>query len=432
MSFFATALGLERRGAEDPAQPLNWAGLADVVQGTATRAGLRISPDTVMRLSTVYVCVRVLSETVGTLHWHLYHRRADGGKDRAVGRPLYNRIRYEPNPEMTSQELRESLAAHLMLRGMAYGELERNGRGDIEAIWPLHPDYTRLVRKRADGRLWCVTINPQTGQEVGLPPGRYWRIRGFGTDPYQGLSPVAQARESLALAAALEGYAGYFFANNSQPGGVLETERSLSDLAKQNMKESWQEAHGGLEKAHRVAVLEAGVKWKQVGLSNEDAQFLEARKFQRSEIYALFRIPAHMAGDLEHATFSNIEHQKLEFYDAVLPYCERMEGSAHRDMVGEADKGRLFVKHNMAGLVRGDFKTRMEGYALGRQWGWWNVDEIRENEDLNPLPDGKGQIYLEPLNMVPAGSQASATTPSPATTPGKARPGSAQDDAEGD
>lgn len=403
MGLLSGALGL--RSVEDPSTPLDWNGLASLIGARPTASGVTVSPETAMRISTVFTCVRVLGETVGALNWHLFDRRPDGGKDRAEGDPLYSRIRYEPNPEMTSQELRETLTTHLALRGMAYCEKELDGAGNVVNLWPLRPDKIRLKRHPINGGLGYDVTLP-SGQVLWLPGYRVWRVRGFGTDPLTGLSPIGEAREAFAMALALEEYQARYFLNDSRPGGVLKTDKRLSDESAARVQKSWTEAHAGLSNAHRVAVLEEGLTWQQVGLSNSDAQFMELRKYTRSELIAMFRLPAHKAGDLEHATFSNIEHQQIEFYDAVLPYCLRLENTAHRDLLPEARKHRQFVKHNMAGLVRGDFRTRMQGYALGRQWGWWSVDEIRENEDLNPLPDGQGKIYMEPLNMRPAGTQA--------------------------
>ncbi|HEY0838790.1 MAG TPA: phage portal protein, partial [Vulgatibacter sp.] len=154
------------------------------------------------------------------------------------------------------------------------------------------------------------------------------------------------------------------------------------------------------------AILEEGMTWTPLTMSMEDAQYIETRKFQRGEIASLFRVPPHMIGDLERATFSNIEQQSIDFVTHSLrPWLVRIEQSIVRDLLLPSERREFFPRFNVEGLLRGDFKSRMEGYAIGRNIGVFNADEIRDLEDRSPIPDGAGKVYLQPLNMDVAGAK---------------------------
>lgn len=367
------------------------------VSGYQTAAGVTIRPDTAMQSAAVFACVRVISETVASLPLILYRRVRGGGKVRAWDHPLYRVLHDIANPEMTAFDARETLVGHAALWGNAYAEIEYNSAGEVVAIWPLRPDRTHMER-REDGSLWYVT-ELQDGKRVGLPSYRVWHTRGFF-----GLSPILEARNAVGLALAAEEYGARFFSNDSRPGGVLKHKGRLSPEAAKRLKESWEAAHSGLSYAHRVAVLEEGVEWQSIGIPPEDAQYLETRKFQVNEIARLFRVPPHLIGDLDRATFSNIEQQSIEFVvHCIRPWLVRFEQSAWRDLLTESERETLFCEHLVDGLLRGDIESRYRAYAIGRQWGWLSVDEIRARENMNPLPEGAGKEYLVPLNMVPAG-----------------------------
>lgn len=361
-------------------------------------AGTTVRPDTAMRCAAVFACVRGIAETVASLPLPVYRRLAGGGKERAPMHPLYRVLHDQANPEMTAMELREVLVGHACLWGHAYTEIELDGAGNVAALWPLRPDRTWAERDE-QGQLWYVTEIERLGARVALPAYRVWHTQGF-----MGLSPIAQAREAIGLALAAEEYGARFFSNDSRPGGVLKTAKTLSPAAADRLKASWEAAHSGLSKAHRVAVLEEGVEWQQVGIPPEDAQYLETRKYQVAEIARIFRVPLHMIADLDRATFSNIEQQSIEFVvHCIRPWLVRFEQSIKRDLFTERDRADYFAEHVVDGLLRGDVASRYQAYAIGRQWGWLSADDIRELENMNPLPDGSGKIYLTPMNMIPAG-----------------------------
>lgn len=379
--------------------------------GPESAAGVSVTPKTALYSTAVYACVRILAETVASLPLHVYRRLPGGGKERATQHYLYPVLHHSPNPEMTAFELREALMGHLLLWGNAYCEIEYDGAGRVIGLWPLRPD--RMVVERGKGvsadtdwdtggRLrYRYTL--ATGQEVILPAERVMHLRGLSFNGIIGYSPIALAREAIGLARATEEFGARFFGQGTHPGGIVEHPGRLSPEAHERLKKSLAEKYSGLGKSHRLLILEEGMSWKQVGIPPEDAQFLETRKFQVTEIARIFRVPPHMLADLERATFSNIEHQSIEFVvHTVRPWLVRWEQAILRDLVPPEERNSIFAEHLVDGLLRGDIKSRYEAYAVGRQNGWLCADDIREMENMNPLPDGQGKVYLIPLNMIPA------------------------------
>ena len=236
---------------------------------------------------------------------------------------------------------------------------------------------------------------------VTLQPSDVLHIPGLGFDGLVGYSPIAMAKNAIGMAIACEEYGAKFFANGAAPGGVLEHPGTIKDP--QRVRESWQFTFGGSGNANKIAVLEEGMKYTPIGISPEQAQFLETRKFQINEIARIFRVPPHMVGDLEKSSFSNIEQQSLEFVKYTLdPWVIRWEQSIQRSLLSADEKSKYFVKFNLEGLLRGDYQSRMNGYAIGRQNGWMSANDIRELENLDRIPaeDG-GDLYLINGNMLP-------------------------------
>ncbi|MBC7193875.1 phage portal protein, partial [Marinobacter sp.] len=348
-----------------------------------------------------FSAVDILSRTLASLPLTVYWRLQGGGKERAIDHPLYSILHDLPNPEMTSFELRQALMGHLALWGNAFAEIERDNAGRVVALWPLRPDRM-TVKRDQQGLLYVYRIGT-TEEEVALRQRNVMHIRGLSSDGIIGYSPIRMAREAIGLALATEEFGARFFGNGSRPGGVLQHPGKLSDEAARRLKKSWEEMHQGLTQAHRVAILEEGMTWQQVGIPPEDAQFLETRKFQVTEIARIFHIPPHMLADLERSTFSNIEHQGIEFVvHTMRPWLVCWEQAIKRDLFLPSERNIYFAEFLVDGLLRGDIKSRYEAYAVGRQNGWLSADDIRELENMNPLPDGQGKVYLVPLNMVPA------------------------------
>ena len=364
-----------------------------------TGSGMRVSPDSALRLAAVYACVRILSETMASLPLVLYRPRADGGKDQVTDHWLFRLLAKRPNRFQNPFEWREMLQSHLVLRGNAYNQIVTNPRGEVVELLPLHPDRVRL-ELLASGE-YRYRFTDRTGADNILPRGQVWHLRGLSSDGLLGLSPIDLARESLGMALAAQDYGARFFANDAKPtGGWIEFPGSFKDSeAKKVFRESYQQAQSGANRG-KVLVLENGMKFHEIGVTNRDAQFLELRKFQITDIARLFRVPPHMIADLDRATFSNIEQQSLEFVmHTMTPWAERWEASIESELMLDGEE--LEVEFDFANLMRGDAASRASYYQSGIQNGWLTRNEARIAENLNPL-DGLDEP-LRPLNMVEEG-----------------------------
>ena len=370
------------------------------IGAAGTDAGVSVTPSTAIQSTAVLACVRLLAETLASLPLPVYTWRKDGGKELAPRHYLYSILHDEPNPEMSSFDLREVLMGHLALWGNAYCNIEFDNAGRVKYLWPLRPDRMQMRRSRETGAVEYI-YQMQDSQARLLAAAEIWHLRGFGGDGLSGYSPIALARQAVGLALATEAFGARFFGNGARPGLVLEHPGKLSDEAHRRLRESWEERHQGLDHSHRVAVLEEGMKVEQIGMPPEDAQFLQTRSFQVSEIARIYRVPPHMIGDLERATFSNIEQMSIEFVEYTLrPWMERWEQSIQRTLFMPGERGAYFAEFFVDGLLRGDVQSRYSAYATARQWGWLSINDIRKLENLNPVADG--DAYLQPLNMAPA------------------------------
>ena len=372
-------------------------------------AGKRVNEQSAMQMTAVYSCVRILAEAVAGLPLHLYRYKEDGGKEKALDHPLYLLLHDEPNPEMSSFVFRETLMTHLLLWGNAYAQIIRNGKGEVIALYPLMPNRM-VVDRDIHGQLYYQYTRSteeaptMKGVTVNLPPSDVLHIPGLGFDGLVGYSPIAMAKNAIGMAIACEEYGAKFFANGAAPGGVLEHPGTIKDP--QRVRESWQSTFGGSGNSNKIAVLEEGMKYTPIGISPEQAQFLETRKFQINEIARIFRVPPHMVGDLEKSSFSNIEQQSLEFVKYTLePWLVRWEQSIQRTLFSPEEKKRYFAKFNVEGLLRGDYASRMSGYATARQNGWMSANDIRELENMDRIPaEEGGDLYLINGNMLPLGN----------------------------
>ena len=367
-------------------------------------SGKRVNERSAMQMTAVYSCVRILSEAVASLPLHFYEYKTDGNKVKAVGHPLYTLLHDEPNPEMTSFIFRETLMTHLLLWGNAYAQIIRNGKGEIIALYPLMPDRMKVDRDE-HGYLYYeyqVSLDDaptNKGATVKLTPDEVMHIPGLGFDGLVGYSPIAMAKNAIGLGIAAEEYGSKFYANGAAPSGVLEHPGTLKDPSK--VRDSWTQTFGGSSNSHKVAVLEEGMKYTPISISPNEAQFLETRKFQIDEIARIFRVPPHMVGDLEKSSFSNIEQQSLEFVKYTLdPWVSRWEQNMARSLLSKEEKKKYFIKFNVDGLLRGDYQSRMNGYATARQNGWMSANDIRELENLDRIPtELGGDLYLINGNM---------------------------------
>jgi HK97 family phage portal protein len=407
----------ERRAAQLSIAQLD-AAMDLAIAGPGSVAGIQVTPDSAMRLATVFAVVRVLAESVASLPFITYKKLADGGKERATDHPLYDLLRYEPNPETTALEFWETAMGHLLLWGNFYAQIERNGYG-VVALWPLRPD--RMAVARLDDQVIYVYREPN-GQTTGFRFDEIFHVRGLSFDGLTGVSPIAYARESIGLALAAEAYGARFFANDSRPGGLLSYAGKMNKEAKDRLREAWAEMQSGANRG-KVGVLDDGWSWQQIGVPPEDAQFLETRKYQRTDICAIFRVPPHKVGDLERATFSNIEHQSIEFVtDSLRPWLVRIEQAVRRDLFRiTAGKRSHFAEFLVDALLRGDAMSRSQALAIQRQNGVITANEWREVENRNRVEGGDDLLVngaMTPLDQVGAPPPPPPAPALPAPPPG--------------
>jgi HK97 family phage portal protein len=410
--------GKDTTSSDAPAQWfLDWAR-----GGEDTLSGVAVSHETAMRLSAVWTCVRVRSEDIGKLPCFLYQRLPNGGKRRASDHPLFALIRERPNPYQTAFEFRQLLQAWVDLRGNGYALKEIDGRGRVAALWPLNPTWVTVMRVAGSWELFYRVAIPQR-ETFTAPAEDIFHLRGLSLDGYCGVSPIRYHRETIGLGIAAQKYGAAFFGNSAQPQGAIKLPGVMSKDAAEKLRADWEEKYRGVDNAKRLAIFDGGMEWVQTGMDNNDAQYLETRKFQNQEIRAMYRLPAHKAGDLERATFSNIEQQALEYVtDCLMTEMVRWEQSLKRDLLLESEQQDYFFEFLPDALLRGDIKSRYEALAIARQWGIINADEWRDKENMNPLPPaGRGDAYLWPLNFGEAGKLPPVSGTAPNLSPAGAK-----------
>jgi HK97 family phage portal protein len=391
-----------------PRNPMDdrWYGL-----GTSMSvAGVPVDAETAMKISAVWACVRLLSETIASLPLMVYRRLDNGGRERATNHPLFAVLHDQPNQWQTAFEFVEMLTGHALLRGNGYAEILPGPRGPVDQLVPIHPDRV-AVEKLSNGRL-RYQVREDNGTRRAILQDDMFHLRGLSNDGMSGLAVIDYARDSFGLTLATERYGGRFFRNDSRPGGVLRTAKTLSEPAQKRLKGNWEELHTGSNQ-HRVAVLEEGLEWQQIGITPEQGQFLGTREFNAEEVCRWFRVPPHMAGVTSKVTSwgTGIEQLSIGFVIYTLrPWLVRWQQAVSRDMILATD--RYFAEFVVEALLRGDVKSRTSAYAVGRQWGWYSVNEIRQFENLNPIENG--DVYLQPLNMSEAGIPAGEPEARPA------------------
>lgn len=380
------------------------------VSDSGTASGVNVTPQTAMQTATVFACVRILAETLASLPLLVYRRGTGRSKDRASGHHLYALLHDAPNPLMTSFEFRECMMTGLALYGNAYAEIERDNAGRVIGLWPLSPAHMQIRRQG----LALLYEYSAFATPVTLPAHSVLHLRALSGDGVVGYSPIRMAREAIGLAVATETFGAKLFGHGGRPAGVLEVPGALDDVALKKLRDSWQTRHGGLSEAHRVAILQGGMTWKSIGIPPEDSQFLATREYQTAEIARIYRIPLHLlqSGD-KAATYASVEQFGIQFVvHTIRPWAVRWEQALKKSLFLPGDDH--FAEFLLDGLLRGDTASRYSAYAIGRQWGWLSADDVRELENMNPLPDGQGDIYLVPMNMIPADQPQPESEPSPA------------------
>lgn len=382
------------------AAQLNDSNMVQMFQSSSLGSDVSVTPDTALTIGTVYACVRVLAETVSSLPIRVY-RSTPEGRVAVPEHPLNVLLGVTPNTEQTAMELREFQMSNLGLRGNAFTLMRRSNRGGLGALYPLKSRHMTVDRD-SSGKLVFDYTEPNNSGVYSAD--QIWRIAALGSDGVTGLSPVGLAKESMGLALSTERSAGRVFSNGNQTSTVLEFDKVLTPDQIENLRNQFKDNYAGWKNAHKPLILESGMKAQAIGMNSDEAQFLESRKFQIAEIARWYRVPLHMLNELDKATFSNIEHQSIEFVmHTIRPWLVRIEQTISRDLLTPAERSAgLYVAHSVEGLLRGDTASRYEAYGKGIQDGWLNRNEIRRLENLNPV-DGLDE-YLVPLNMGTAAS----------------------------
>lgn len=366
--------------------------------GGTTTTGATVTPETSLRALAVYACVRIIAESVASLPIFIYRRRDDGGKDLATDHPLHAILHDSPNADLTSLEFREMMQSHLCLRGNAFAFIDWTVGGRVRRLMPLHPDRMAIKRNGADQLVY--EYSRLNGTTDFFMADEILHLRGLSHDGVIGLSPIDLAREAVGLSLAAEEYGGRFFGQNTHIGVYLEHPGKLSETAYKNLKGSIEENHGGLQNSHRPFILEDGAKMHRLNMTADDAQFIETRKFQTTEIARLFRVPPHMIADLERATFSNIEQQGIDFVTHSLrPWLVRWEQRLSKSLLSESERGRYVIEHKIDALLRGESIKRAQALQIQRRNGIINADEWRNLENMNPIGGPEGQEYWQDKAM---------------------------------
>lgn len=373
--------------------------------GIDTPAGVRVDEDTALHYGPFFAGVRLISEDAGSLPFPVYRRLDPRGKERVRDHRLHAVLNDAPNPMMSAQVFREVLTGHAITWGVGAAEIVRDGQGEVEALWPLRPD--RLTVKLVGQKRRSLAYKYEdhnAGIVTTFLPGEILAVHGFGWDGVRGYSAVEMARRSIGLGIVAEIFGSKFFGGDGRPSGVLTHPGVVSETAKENMRKSWAATHKGPDNAQRIAILEEGVTWQALGIPPGDAQFLETRRFEVVDMARWLRIQPHKLGELDRATWNNIESEQISYVSETLRiWLTRWESAAKLRLFTSFEREQgLFAEHVIEGLLRGDMKTRFEGYKAGREIGVYNADDIAEMENRNPLPDGRGQVYMVPLNWVPA------------------------------
>lgn len=390
----------------------DWTTAISAMGSRQSSAGTLVNTETALGVAALRACVTLLAESVAQLPCELYVRDDNGGRSRATGHPCYDLIHSQPNRKDTSFEYYEQTQGALGMEGNHIALIERNGAGYPIELIPIHPKKV-VVLKGSDGLPYYRF--PDFGNEI-LPMRMVHHVRAFSIDGYVGVSPIYTNPDTIGLAMATEQHAAAVFSRGATMSGVIErpvAAEAIKDQSKvDRLLAKFAERHAGLRNLFSVALLQEGMQYKQLAMDNEKAQLIESRKMGVVEICRLYKIPPHMIQELDKATFNNIEHLGLQFVIyTLLPWVKRIEGAMMRDLLLPAERKHHYIEFNVSGLLRGDMKSRYEAYAIGRQWGWLSVNDIRRLENMPPVPGG--DRYLTPLNMTASGDVGAALSATP-------------------
>lgn len=409
---FGWLLNLFRRG-EDPRRQIRYTLPYPV-------SGLNLSPDEMLSVATVWACIDAIASSIAAVPWNVYQPLGPHRRQLLYDDALMDLLNVRPNPEMTAIGFREAMLFQAIPFGNAYAEIVPNRAGRVSQLWPLVSDRMQVVRDENWGLIY--RYYQVDGSSADLPPERVFHLRGPGLYGLMGDNVIARAAKSISVAAAQERYAASFFGQGASPGGVLEVPGKLTPEVHKRLKDDWAEKQKGPENAHKPLFLEAGMKWQTVAVDPQKAQLIEERQFSVEDIARWFKVPPHKIGHLLRATFSNIEHQSIEFVrDALTPWCRRLEQEADYKLFRRDRAPWKCTGLDTRSLSQGDAQARANYYASGRQNGWLNANEIRAEEGYDEI-GSDGDVYLVNGTLKPL-DQAIEPPPPPAPPVPRLPPG---------
>ena len=392
--------------------------------------GKIVTEDDALTLSSVWRGINLLANGVAMLPIFTYKKLPNGGKEQNSSHPLWYVLRFQPNPLQDSFQFFHTMVSHLVLRGNSYNQIIRNGRNDISELYPLNPDYvTPFWEDVTNEESLKYKVSLPSGLKYVLEKSSILHIRTMSVNGITGVSPLTLAAQSIGIGISQEEHVGAFYGRGTRATGILKHPAKISAEAATRLRESFEKSFSGSDNAYRTIVLEEGLEWQQVTPTPEQSQMIESREMTITEFARWLGVPPHMLYDLRRATFTNIEHQNLEFYqNSLSPYVISIERAMTRQLLRQAEWDSTVIEFLIDSVLRADTKSRYEAYNIARNGGWLNVDEIRSKENMNPLPENKGQIYLEPLNMKEAGTQDTNTSKSQDAPDNKDTPTDTQED----
>lgn len=387
-------------------------------EGNTGVSTVPVSEETALTLSAVWNAVQLISGSVASLPLMFYKRTGDGDREVMRGHPLYALLHDAPNADMSAMDFRQTMQQHVLNWGNAFAEITRNGAGRVAELYPIHPSRVSLHRDGRGALYYEVTNSPED-RVTRLRADQMLHIKGPSPDGLWGYSVIGKARESMGYTLRSEQYGSAFYANSSSPGSIVTHPGGLSTTAHARLLHDLEARHKGGPNSFRLALLEEGMKWEPWGIPPVDAQFLESRTFQVLEVCRWYNIQPHKLKEMTHATFTNIEHQALEFVqDTLLPWLVKTEQELNRKLIQPSERFIQYFEHNVEGLLRGDTESRYRAYATGINWGFLTPNVVARKENLPPLPeDQNGDAYLVPANMIARAKLLDDPTPPPAAIP---------------
>lgn len=390
--------------------PAGW--FTSLLGSGPTASGKNISPSGALQATAALACVIVLSQDIAKIPVYLYDRKT---LEPQINHPVHRLLNRKPNSWQNRYTFRQFVMGQLLTRGNAYPVKLYDQRGRLSALVPVPSDYMMLYESPQGDLFYYLALKGQffgrqlepaiTEHGMWIPAEYVMHHRGLSLDGIRGVSVLTYAKEAVGLSLATEEHGARMFSNGAQVSGVLESDQTLTQPAIDKLRRQWQEAYSGLSNAFKTVILESGMKWKQVGMNTDDAQFLETRQFQVAEIARIFRVPpSKIAAATQGNRYSNAEMEAQEYInDGLMPWLEMLEADYETNLLTEEEQGRYFIQHDLNSLLRADSRGRAEYFAKARQWGWLNVNEIRRRENM-PGIGPQGEQYLEPLNMTQVGT----------------------------